>query len=130
MLRLNMARDYECTTVRGKLFVKCPWQESNPWGSVLRVICVTIRSSIVQPRLYDSLMVTQITLDQRRRLPSDSSLASSVGSWRPLHHAQPSGRANLPSSLLQVVKTKGSTNIVPQYSRWRTTKNTETEESR
>ncbi len=58
-----------------KLFVKCPpgRQESNPWGSVLRVICVTIRLSynrgdlrnheaIVQPRLYDSLMVTQITL--------------------------------------------------------------------
>jgi hypothetical protein len=28
-------------------FVKsrCPWQESNPWGSVLRVICVTIALS-------------------------------------------------------------------------------------
>jgi hypothetical protein len=27
-----------------QLFGQCPWQESNPWGSVLRVIsCVTIR---------------------------------------------------------------------------------------
>ncbi len=26
------------------------------------MICVTIASAIVQPRLYDSLMVTQITL--------------------------------------------------------------------
>jgi hypothetical protein len=25
--------------------VECPWQESSPWGSVLRVICVTIALS-------------------------------------------------------------------------------------
>jgi hypothetical protein len=32
----------------GPLFM-CPWQESNPWGSVLRVICN--HQAIVQPRL-------------------------------------------------------------------------------
>ena len=42
--------------------VECPWQESNPWGSVLRVICVTIKCAIAQPRLCDCLMVAQITL--------------------------------------------------------------------
>jgi large subunit ribosomal protein L40e len=33
-----LARDYECTTVRGKLSVKCPCvcRKSNPWGSVFR----------------------------------------------------------------------------------------------
>ena len=29
----------------GNFSVVCPWQESNPWGSVLRVICVTIEQS-------------------------------------------------------------------------------------
>ena len=41
---LRRARDYE-RTFYDCAFRKCPWQESNPWGSVLRVICVTIRLS-------------------------------------------------------------------------------------
>ncbi len=35
----HLAKDYE--TFRKE----CPWQESNPWGFVLRVICVTIKQS-------------------------------------------------------------------------------------
>ena len=45
----RLAREYVLSTIAtksGRAFsVECPWQESNPWGSVLRVICVTIEQS-------------------------------------------------------------------------------------
>ncbi len=48
----------------GNFSVKCPRQESNPRGSVL-LHCsksdLRNHCAIVQPRLYDSAMVTQIT---------------------------------------------------------------------
>jgi hypothetical protein len=34
----RLARDYE--EPLSSFSVECPWQESNPWGSVLRAICV------------------------------------------------------------------------------------------
>ena len=56
-----LARDYECTTVRGKLFV-------GVFLAGIEPVRFRVKSdqrnhqAIAQPRLYDCLMVTQITL--------------------------------------------------------------------
>ena len=41
----HLARDYVSIALPTDFSVECPWQESNPWGSGLRVICVTIEQS-------------------------------------------------------------------------------------
>ena len=56
-----LARDYECTTVRGKLFVRVSLAGIEPVGFRVKSD-LRNHQAIAQPRLYDCLMVTQITL--------------------------------------------------------------------
>ncbi len=59
----RLARDYECTTVRGKLFVLLRVSLAGIEPAGFRVKSdLRNHQAIVQPRLYDCLMVTQITL--------------------------------------------------------------------
>ncbi len=62
---LRLARDYECT------FYDCTLRKVSPAG--IEPVGFRVKSdlrnhqAIVQPRLYDSLMVTQITLQSYNR---------------------------------------------------------------
>ncbi len=67
---LRLARDYECTTVRGKLFVLVGVFLAGIEPVRFRVrVQSDLRNhqAIAQPRLYDCLVVTQITLVESTR---------------------------------------------------------------
>jgi hypothetical protein len=69
------ARDYASSACSATFPYECPWQLEESTVLII-VICVTIMESynrVVQPRLYDRLMVTQITLNTD---PSGSILAT------------------------------------------------------
>ncbi len=53
----------------GNFSVKCPWQESNPWGSVLRVICVSIEQSYNRGCTIARCLRRSLIFNEERCLP-------------------------------------------------------------